>query len=62
MDMNARSYPRTLEGAFGPYHRSSVCPIQPMPPTEAERKAASIAVWASLAIGFVAALAACFFS
>ena len=29
--MNARRYPRTMEGAFGPYHRSSVCPIEPMP-------------------------------
>jgi hypothetical protein len=28
--MNARRYPRTMEAAFGPYHRSSQCPIEPM--------------------------------
>lgn len=32
--MNARRYSRTMEEAFGPYHRSSVCPIEPM---EADR-------------------------
>jgi hypothetical protein len=30
--MNARRYPRTLDEAYGPYHRSSVCRIQPMTP------------------------------
>jgi len=24
-------FPRNLESAFGPYHRSSVCPVEPMP-------------------------------
>ena len=28
--MNARRYPRTCDEAFGPYQRSSQCPIQPM--------------------------------
>ena len=29
--MNARKFPRSLDQAFGPYHRSSQCPIEPMP-------------------------------
>ena len=29
--MNTRRYPRTMDQAFGPYHRSSQCPIEPMP-------------------------------
>lgn len=28
--MNARRYPRTMDEAYGPYHRSSQCSIVPM--------------------------------
>lgn len=40
--MNARRYPRTMDEAYGPYHRSSVCPIQPM---ESDHRKADIALY-----------------
>jgi len=54
--MNARRYPRTMEGAFGPYHRSSQCPIEPMPdqlhPADLIVVRASLAVLAVLVVIF----------
>jgi hypothetical protein len=47
--MNTRCYPRTLEQAFGPYHRSSVCPVEPMPePMHADDKVVILASLAAL--------------
>jgi hypothetical protein len=54
--MNARRFPRTMEGAFGPYHRSSQCPIQPMPdrmhPADVIVTVASVAAVIALSVIF----------
>lgn len=43
--MNTRRFARTLDDAFGPYHRSSVCPVEPMEGNEPKHRAADFALY-----------------
>lgn len=54
--MNTRRYPRTCDEAFGPYQRSSQCPIEPMPEPQSAFDRALPVVYAACLVGFIAAL------
>lgn len=48
--MNTRTFPRTLDEAFGPYQRSSQCVIEPMPEPRTPRYDVALYIVAVIAV------------
>jgi hypothetical protein len=54
--VNARRFPRTLDEAYGPYHRSSQCHIEPMGGSKPKTRPADVALYIVGVIGVIAAI------